>query len=89
VNLKVYNYTLGREVVAVIAQADVETMLKVNLPHEFKGGDMLALGRRKGVLLYVASTTNSLRVAEGKMTPGLECMHAKENKLDDISHMQH
>jgi hypothetical protein len=20
---------------------------------------------------------------------GLECMHAKENKIDDISHMQH
>jgi hypothetical protein len=40
------------------------------------------------VLLYVASATNFLRVAEGNMAQGLECMHAKENKIDDISHMQ-
>jgi hypothetical protein len=47
VNLKVYIYTLGQEVVAVIVQADEGTMLKVNLPVEFKGDDMVALGRRK------------------------------------------
>jgi hypothetical protein len=44
---------------------------------------------RTRVLLYVASATNSLRVAEVKMARGLECMNTKENKIDDISHMQH
>jgi hypothetical protein len=39
-----------------------------------------------GVLLYVASATKWPSVAEGLE---LECMHAEENNIDDINHMQH
>jgi hypothetical protein len=46
-------------------------------------------GKACEVLLCVASATNSFCVAEGKMAHVLECMHAKENKIDDIGQMQH
>jgi hypothetical protein len=39
-----------------------------------------------GVLLCVASATKWHLVVESL---GLECMHAKENRIDNISHMQH
>jgi hypothetical protein len=45
---------------------------------------VICTGHHTKVLLYVASATNSLRVAEGKTTSA-----CKENKIDDISHMQH
>jgi hypothetical protein len=38
------------------------------------------------VLLHVASTTKNQSVAKGTR---LECMHAKENEIDDINHVQH
>jgi hypothetical protein len=38
------------------------------------------------VLFYVASAIKQQFVAKD---PRLECMHAKENKIDDISHMQY
>jgi hypothetical protein len=47
---------------------------------------VIARGSR-GVLLPVAPVTKQQHVAEGKER--CMCMHAKENKIDDISHMQH
>jgi hypothetical protein len=62
-----------------------ETCLK-----EEQTSNGVTYGSSRRVLLCVVSATKNQPVAEVKAHhEGLECMHAKENKSNDISHMQH